>query len=261
MVRGHYGVDAPDLLCGFLAVGAALGFVGFALLHWSGARTWAVRTAVALLLFAGYALFMCAYMLWGSLVIKVRGRDAILDLVPWTGHEQVLDVGCGRGLLLVGAAHRLTTGRAVGVDLWRQKDQSANRQAATLENARLEKVADRVHVETGDMRRLPFADESFDVVVSSWAVHNLEARPDREPLFSRWSGCSGRVDRSCSMTSRIERNTEIGSIALGFGTCAWSSRPGGAIGSPALFLSVPFDPLPLSLPSADPGAMNNSMHI
>ena len=126
---------------------------------------------------------MFTYMLWGSLVVKVRSRDAILDLISWTGHERVLDVGCGRGLLLIAAAERLTTGKAVGLDLWVQKDQSSNQQAATLENARLENVSDRVRVETGDMRQLPFADGSFDVVLSSWAVHNLELRQDREKVL------------------------------------------------------------------------------
>jgi arsenite methyltransferase len=29
------------------------------------------------------------------------------------------------------------------------------------------------------MRQLPFPDSSFDVIVSSWAVHNLEAEFDR----------------------------------------------------------------------------------
>jgi cyclopropane fatty-acyl-phospholipid synthase-like methyltransferase len=70
----------------------------------------------------------------------------------------VLDVGCGRGLLLIGAAKRLTTGKAVGVDIWQTEDLSGNRPEATLENARLERVAERVGVKDGDARRLPFAD-------------------------------------------------------------------------------------------------------
>jgi len=38
----------------------------------------------------------------------------------------VLDVGCGRGLLLIGAARRLTTGKAVGVDIWQAEDRVGN---------------------------------------------------------------------------------------------------------------------------------------
>jgi hypothetical protein len=42
-----------------------------------------------------------------SKVGKLRERDRLLDSIPWRGDEAVLDVGCGRGLLLVGAAKRL----------------------------------------------------------------------------------------------------------------------------------------------------------
>jgi arsenite methyltransferase len=65
------------------------------------------------------------------------------------------------------------------VDLWRGEDQSGNRPDAALENARREGVADRVRVQTGDMRALPFADAGFDVVLSHWVVHNLPDQADR----------------------------------------------------------------------------------
>lgn len=160
-----------------------MGVAGFALLYWIH-RAWTLWLACALMVIASYALFMFVFMLWGSLMAKVRGRDDILDLIPWTGREKVLDVGCGRGLLLIGAAHRLSTGTAVGVDLWIQKDQRSNREAATRENALLEGVADRVCVQTADMRQLPFPDNSFDVVMSSWAVHNLKDKRDREKALA-----------------------------------------------------------------------------
>jgi ubiquinone/menaquinone biosynthesis C-methylase UbiE len=40
-------------------------------------------------------------------------------------------------------------------------------------------VVDRVAVETGDMRRLPFADHAFDVIVSSLAIHNISGKTGR----------------------------------------------------------------------------------
>jgi arsenite methyltransferase len=81
--------------------------------------------------------------------------------------------------MLVGAARRLTSGTAVGVDLWRAEDQAGNEPDAALENARLEGVADRVRVETGDARSLPSADGEYDVVLSHWVVHNLPDAADR----------------------------------------------------------------------------------
>ena len=92
----------------------------------------------------------------------------------------MLDVGCGRGLLLVGAARRLSTGTATGVDIWQAEDLSGNRPSAALENARREGVADRVEVQTADMRKIPFPEATFDVVVSSAAIHNLYSPADRE---------------------------------------------------------------------------------
>jgi arsenite methyltransferase len=82
-------------------------------------------------------------------------------------------------LMLVGAAKRLTSGKAIGVDLWQQQDQAQNNAASALENAAIEGVTDRIEVKTADMRQLPFPDSSFDIVVSSWAVHNLEIESDR----------------------------------------------------------------------------------
>ena len=104
----------------------------------------------------------------------------LLDRLKLRGDERILDLGCGRGAVLLMAAQHLTTGRAVGVDLWRRVDQSGNSAEATRRNAIAEGVADRVELHTGDMTALPFEDNSFDVVVSSLAIHNISGRAGRE---------------------------------------------------------------------------------
>ena len=184
-MRAKYGIDAPQLVRNFLLIGSALlAASGAAFAAALDHRPWAIWLSVLLLLPAAYSLGMLGLMLWESLVGKVKGRERVLDLLSWQGDEMVLDVGCGRGLMLVGAAHRLTAGRAIGVDLWLDRDQSSNDAAGPLENARAEGVGNRVAVETADMLDLPFAAKSFDVVVSSWAVHNLEAKADRSRALS-----------------------------------------------------------------------------
>jgi ubiquinone/menaquinone biosynthesis C-methylase UbiE len=82
--------------------------------------------------------------------------------------------------MLVGAAKRLTSGKATGIDLWQQQDQLNNSAEATLANAEIEGVLERIEVKTADMRQLPFSEDYFDVIVSNWAVHNLEAAADRQ---------------------------------------------------------------------------------
>ena len=57
-----------------------------------------------------------------SKFMKFRHRDNMLGMVNWRGDERVLDVGTGAGLLLIGAAKKLNTGKATGVDVWSTVD-------------------------------------------------------------------------------------------------------------------------------------------
>ena len=82
--------------------------------------------SVVLGMATAYLLGMGCFMLYFSKVEKLRERDKLLDLVEWSGQERVLDVGCGRGLMLIGAAKRLSSGKAIGIDLWQQQDQANN---------------------------------------------------------------------------------------------------------------------------------------
>ena len=127
-------------------------------------------------LFEGFRAGTYLYAtLRGKFVVWAREVDA-LDL---TGAEQVLDLGCGRGAVLLTVARRLTTGEVIGLDVWQAKDQSGNTEAAARRNADVEGLTDRIDLVTGDMRALPFDDASFDLVVSNLAVHNIPGADDR----------------------------------------------------------------------------------
>jgi ubiquinone/menaquinone biosynthesis C-methylase UbiE len=105
---------------------------------------------------------------------------ALLDQLKLRGDERILDLGCGRGAVLLLAAQHLTTGRAVGIDIWRRGDQSGNSVEATMRNAAVEGVADRVELHTADMTSLPFESERFDLVISNVAMHNVKDWAGRE---------------------------------------------------------------------------------
>ncbi|MEU0173846.1 class I SAM-dependent methyltransferase [Streptomyces massasporeus] len=165
----RYGVDAP----GFVStLGAAAAAFGLASVRWRRGR--AVTATAGALLTASTGVYLHT---------TLRGKLAIwekeLDRAGLKGDEELLDLGCGRGAVLVAAAKRLSSGKAVGVDLWAGKDQSGNRPEITLANAAAAGVADRVEVHTADMAALPFADDSFDVVTSALAIHNIE-EPERQ---------------------------------------------------------------------------------
>lgn len=117
--------------------------------------------------------------LYWSLYGKVAIAEKMINSIVWRGDEMVLDIGCGRGLLMIGAAKKLKSGKAFGVDIWWGRDLSGNHPNATLQNAIKEGVMDRVEVYTADSRNLPFENSTFDVVLSSLAIHNIhEAKFD-----------------------------------------------------------------------------------
>jgi arsenite methyltransferase len=169
-----YGYDAPYALVIFAVIGSA-SVIG-ALVGWrDGDRHLTAMLSLYAVFFLGQTISFYYTTRRGKVVVW----NSILDGLRLRGDERVLDMGCGRGAVLIAVAKRLTSGRATGIDLWSMKDQSGNASDVTKRNAVLEGVVERVAIETGDMRSLPFADGSFDVVLSSLAIHNIRGRRDR----------------------------------------------------------------------------------
>ena len=167
-----YGLDAGLGVYGLFSIGPAAIIVGFLLIARHPVIAYAVQ------IFGFVCLILASLMYVSSRVGKLHARDRILARLKLRGDETVLDVGCGHGLLLIAAARLLPRGRAVGIDLWTQ-DQYDNSREATLRNAELEGVADRVSVQDGDMRKMPFADRSFDAALAHFAIHNITASAGR----------------------------------------------------------------------------------
>lgn len=180
--RANYGIDAPGAVRGLALGGTAALLAGPAswLLNFLTGIGPGRELLFAFLPMAGFFFGFAALMIWASKVGKFGVRDRLLDAIALKGDEQVLDVGCGRGLALIGAAKRLTTGKATGIDLWSAKDLSGNTPATARANAVSEGVSDRIAIDTGDMCALPYADGTFDVVLSMTAIHNVPTTVARD---------------------------------------------------------------------------------
>ena len=172
--KGNYGIDSPAIVAALFVLGCVLLLVA-SLVH--SAWRWVTYDL------AGYFLLGAGGMLFYSKVGKLALRERLLDKIAWRGDESVLDVGCGRGLLAVGAAKRVSSGTVTGVDVWNRHAVSDNRAGSVLENAAIEGVRDRVAVKEGDARKLPFADGTFDAVVSNFVLHELKSRADRQQMM------------------------------------------------------------------------------
>lgn len=177
--KPDYGIDAPGPIRNLLLAG--VGGVLLALftprlihigsadlnLHSSG---WGLAIGCG-----GGGLLMLIYAKFG----KFRHRDRMLKLHDWRGDEQVLDVGTGRGLLLVGAARRLTTGHATGIDIWNKEDLSGNALERTEQNLAVEGVAGKCSLISEGAQKMSFPDDSFDVILSNLCLHNIYDKPIR----------------------------------------------------------------------------------
>jgi arsenite methyltransferase len=89
--------------------------------------------------------------------------------------ELVLDVGCGAGTDTLVAAHMVAPeGRVTGIDMTPEMIAKARSAAAEM-------GATNVQFVDGDVERLPFGDESFDVVISNGVIDLI---PDKDAVFS-----------------------------------------------------------------------------
>ncbi len=182
--KPDYGIDAPKVLRNLLlfgVLGLVLGIFGPRLVQLGP-----VRLLPRPMFFGtGSMLLLEGFLyLFYVKVGKLYHRDRILSLHSWRGDENVLDVGCGRGLLLACAAKRMAqllgNGTVTGVDIWSQEDMSGNSEQATRRNLELEGVSDRCKLIGVAAQDLPFEDGTFDVVVSNLCLHNIYDRDARK---------------------------------------------------------------------------------
>jgi arsenite methyltransferase len=181
-----YGLDAPGVVRRLQIASILTGLVGL-LLYWLLANRWPITAWVSLVDCSFWAIVNAVFarlMIRSSRSGKRRFIQRLVDQFQLNGHETVLDLGCGRGAVLIALAKRLTGGGAIGVDIWQTKDQAGNGATAARYNATIEGVSDRVELVTADIRQLPFQENSFDLITANLVIHNLPNRQAREAALA-----------------------------------------------------------------------------
>lgn len=179
MKKINYGIDAPKVIRNLLIIGILLLLCSIFLpadlfppisiyLNRSSFIPGICLTITGLL--------MIAYAKIG----KFKHRDRILNLHNWKGDENVLDVGTGLGLLMIGAAKKLTNGKSFGIDIFNTYDLSDNSIEQTKINAELENVTNKVEILKENILKTNFKEDYFDVIVSNLCLHNLYKSEEKE---------------------------------------------------------------------------------
>ncbi len=104
---------------------------------------------------------------WFASTVPFAGQWRVWQrlAIPRLSGQEVLEVGCGIGTLLVEMAQAGYRCRAI--------DRSPQMVAATRDRLRRAGLADTVEVTQGSVQRLPYADASFDSVVSTFPTEYI----------------------------------------------------------------------------------------
>lgn len=165
--KADYGFDAPTvpIIFGLVALAAVVLTIAQAATGAGVAWAW-LAIAVA------FGLQAASFVYTTRLGKKVCWQE-ILSSLDLRGDETFVDLGCGRGMVLISAAKRIPHGHGTGVDIWQTKDQSGNAEATTQANLVAEGVADRVTLATTSITELPYPDGTFELALSALVIHNI----------------------------------------------------------------------------------------
>lgn len=164
--------------------------------------------------------------LYATLKGKFDVWDEILDHLPeLLLQAPSLDVGCGRGMVLLKTAERKKRLASAGsrarpafaIDIFSTSDQSGNSPSATFKNAAAMGVVDLVVVHRASFTdKFPFIDGAFSLITSNLALHNAkkDGRSVAIKEMARVCGPGGKIIVVDLCGSFGDYKAELG--ALGF---------------------------------------------
>lgn len=106
---------------------------------------------------------------WGPVIRPAA--EAVLDRLPALGRAHLLDIGSGTGALALAAMRRWDQVAVTAIDPSAAMLEIAGREAADLPDG-----GGRLDVVVAPADRLPFADASFEVAVSSFVLQLVPSR-------------------------------------------------------------------------------------
>lgn len=115
--------------------------------------------------------------LYESAVPKIDIHQTGIDLLKLKGNEDVLEVGCGDGSILVNLRRKGHTGKLVGLEI------TDGMFRESVEAQEKENLKPAIKFIVGSADKLPFPDKSFDVVLAFFMLYHM---PDIQKTLHEW---------------------------------------------------------------------------
>ena len=136
----------------------------------------------------------------------------------WPPRGDVLEVGCGSGLLWANIAPLLPDLQLTLTDISEGMLDAARRAVAPFANV------DLVDARTCDAQELPFQDDSFDVVVANHMLYHVPDRPRAIHEFARVLRPDGVLMAATNGARHLEQVSNVSREAFGWSTMDFVDR-------------------------------------
>ena len=188
-MKADYKNWVPKSMVYGLAGGTLLWFILFLLA--GNAFRGTLRTVFRIILCIGtlVLLFFTVWMYALHRTFDYNGKrklaktiiEGIAEYVVLPEGGRGLDVGCGSAALTIACARRNPQASMVGCDIWSGAYKAVFTKELCEKNAEAEGVSN-VSFEEGNAIHLPYADGTFDAVISNYVYHNISGQ-DKQKLL------------------------------------------------------------------------------
>nr|MDO8079466.1 class I SAM-dependent methyltransferase [Candidatus Freyarchaeota archaeon] len=173
--RISYGIYSPGVLGVFIFAIVACFFLYLIF------NNLVIRYIITIIILA-LAIIIGLIFYESSSPLRVKRSIILVEFAEPKENSVMLDVGTGRGLVAITLAKACKNCKVTGIDTWSPlslSGVSGNTMENAQKNAEIEKVEHKVKFQQADARKLPFPDNTFDLVASHEVLDSIVVGRDK----------------------------------------------------------------------------------
>ncbi|WXG39345.1 MAG: class I SAM-dependent methyltransferase [Candidatus Freyarchaeum deiterrae] len=173
--RISYGIYSPGVL-GVFILGIVVCFFLYLIFN-----SLVIKYIIPLIIIA-LAIIIGLIFYESSSPLRVKRSEILVEFAEPKDNSLMLDVGTGRGLVAIILAKACKNCKVIGIDTWSPvalSGVSGNTMENAEKNAEIEKVSRKVKFQQADAQKLPFPDNTFDLVAAHEVLDTMVVGRDK----------------------------------------------------------------------------------